>query len=99
MQAGEAGVIIKIDPNRRPLGPNPVNITGATCALVVLAENGTRTVLALTLTGDSPPLATRTTLATDFPVPGNYQVQLTADYGGGRKPISPSYTLVIGPTL
>lgn len=105
MQAGEVGVLLKIFPNPQPPDAPaavPVDLTGATCTLVCLRpDTGARITLSMVVTSAGLPtahFASRVTQATDFPVDGNWLIQLVSTYTGGNKFISPQQTLVIGVT-
>ena len=79
--AGEIGVIIEILVND-PINPpaNPVSIAGALAVNleVLYPDLLTRTVLSFLPSVDGS-FAYRSTLATDFPVPGTYELELVVN--------------------
>lgn len=95
--AGEVGIILTIAVNCTPLPTNPIYLTDATSInLSVYYPNGlTETTLAMTSSVDGLS-ALRTTLATDFPYPGTYQLVLTATFTGGQTLISLPYNFIVG---
>ena len=98
MQAGEVGVILNVFPYIAPATSGPSLLT-ATCVLVVQDPSGNLTSLALTVSSDGS-YAYRSTLATDFPIGGEYEVQLIATYPGNTPELkSPIQSLAIGLSL
>ena len=98
MQAGEIGVSVNIFPYALPIPSNPVNLTGATCVLAVQNPQGNLTTLSLTVSSDGS-YAYRLTLATDFPVGGEYEIQLLATFPDTTELKSPIQSLPIGLAL
>ena len=99
MQAGEVGVQINIFPYDLPIPPDPVNLIGSTCVLAVQDPAGNLTTLPLIVASDGT-YAYRSTLATDFPIGGEYEVQLIATFTGGTPELkSPVQSLPIGNSL
>ena|SRR5579863_6214935 len=99
MQAGEVGVQINIFPYSLPIPLDPVNLIGSTCILVVQDPLGNLTTLPLIVSSDGTH-AYRITAATDFPVGGEYEIQLIATFAGGSPELkSPVQSLPIGNSL
>lgn len=87
MQAGEIGVVITVEAD--------VDMTGATANLQVRgpADAQPRALPALVVAGTQ---GQRATEATDFPVEGNYLIQLIADFPGGKRLKSPIKQMFVG---
>lgn len=93
MEAAEEKILIRVNAK--------VDLTGATAILKVQGPDET-TPRDLSLTVSSPPnekTATRLTLATDFPVQGNYHIQLQATYPDSKVSLSALKLLHVGGSL
>lgn len=83
MQAGEVNKLLKVQANA--IGTPAaalISLTGATCVIVAQDPNAAHTSLSTTVAGDGLSCS-RLTLATDFPIPGLWTIQLIATYGDG----------------
>jgi hypothetical protein len=89
MQAGEVGVRIRVDAI--------VDLVGTTTRELIVCGPLDATPRSLSMTIDTPTnFAVRTTIATDFPDPGNYFIQLKATFADGRILKSPVKLLHVG---
>ena len=93
---GEVNVLLNIAVNCTPLPVPPINILTATTVLNVYWPNGsTQTTLAMT--PDPTGLyAQRLTLATDFPMPGEYELILVSTFPDGTVLKSLPFVLTVG---
>ncbi len=99
MQAGEIGVILNIYPYNLPIPSSPVNLAGSVCVLAVQDPVGNLTTLSLIVSSDGS-YAYRSTLATDFPIGGEYEIQLIATFPGNTPELkSPIQSLPVGLSL
>ncbi len=94
--AGAKGVVLNITPNTAT--QPPVNLTGATVTLVIISPISVRHVVTATVANGGTS-ATYTTLATDFPTAGAYQLQLVAQWGSGVLISSAAFNLTVSPAL
>jgi hypothetical protein len=98
MQAGEIGVVITVDP-QVGLPGNLTTLTGATvkltATLLEFGQNPTPTVMTMTVSGDGK-TATYGTAATDFPVGGQYEVRVSAQFDAGHLYKSPLQIITVG---
>ena len=77
MEAAEIGVRLRVDAI--------VDLTGTTSRDLLVQGPSDLAFRALPMTIDTPPnFAIRNTLDTDFPVAGNYHIQLRAIFADGR---------------
>lgn len=101
MQAGEVGVLLQIYPYAST-STSGISLTGATCTLEVQAcgcnAYAEIETLPLTVSTDGT-YAYRSTLATDFPYSGNYNIQLIATFTNGNTLKSPVQQLAVMDTL
>lgn len=81
MQAGEVGIRIRVDA--------VIDLVGTTSRDLIVCGPKDATPRALPMTIDTPStFAIRTTVAADFPDPGNYFIQLRAIFADGRNLLS-----------
>lgn len=93
---GEVNVLLNIAVNCTPAPVPPINISGATTVLNLYWPNGlTRTTLAMTPSSDGL-FAQRLTLATDFPMPGDYELVLVSTFPDGTILKSLPFILTVG---
>ena len=101
MQAGEIGVLLQVYPYASS-ATSGISLTGTTCTLEVQAcgcnAYAETETLSLTVSSDGT-YAYRSTLATDFPFSGNYNIQLIAVFTDGNTLKSPVQQLAIMDTL
>ncbi len=92
MQAGEIGIRIRVDA--------VIDLTGTTSRDLIVCGPKDATSRSLPMTIDVPTnFAVRTTVATDFPDPGNYFIQLRAIFADGRDLLSPPKLLHVGAAI
>lgn len=77
MEATEKGVLLRVD--------GIIDMTGTTSIELLVRGSTETTFRALALTLVTPPnFAERFTIPTDFPLSGNYHIQLRATFADGR---------------
>lgn len=90
--AGAFGVVLHITPNTQ--SQPPVNLTGATINLTIVAPGGAKHTVTATVVGGGT-AAEYTTISTDFPAPGVYQLQLVPIWGSTANIPSAPFQLTV----